>query len=204
MFRGDTGVDVDVPDRPAQFLLVHGFDLAAGQRPGGLFRDAEVGGDARGRDGVVAGDHDGADARAVRLRDGLDGLRSRRIDDGDNAEVDQVVFGVLGEGGGILFEGATPGDTERAVSLGAQAFDVRLDPAAAFVAERHDVVADQFGRAALQQHVGGALGEQPHVLVGGSAPEHGHYLAFGGERHLADAFPRPDPLGHAVEFVLGH
>ena len=53
---------------------------------------------------MVAGDHDHPDARSLRLGDRVDHFGSRRVEDADDAEVDEVVLDRLVDGFGDLVE----------------------------------------------------------------------------------------------------
>ena len=84
-----------------ELLVVEPVELGAGDGGGVRPDDAEVRRDPAGGHRVVAGDHDGADAGSMRLVDRHGRLRARRVDDADEAEVDEVALGGLVEVPGI-------------------------------------------------------------------------------------------------------
>ena len=95
----------------AQLLGVERVELGAGDGGGAGTDDAEVRRRCARRSRVIAGDHDHADAGAMRLGDGDGRLRARRVDDPDDADVDEVVLVALIEVGPV----APAVDVERAV-----------------------------------------------------------------------------------------
>lgn len=56
------------------------------------FNNAQIAGDACRGKRMVTGNHDGADAGAMRFGDGIAHFGTRRIDDADHADPDQVAF----------------------------------------------------------------------------------------------------------------
>ena len=73
---------------------------------------------------MIAGDHDDPHPGPSSLGDGVGHFRPRRIDDPDDADVDEVLLVALIEavGGARPVEPAV-GDAERAVRLGREFFD---------------------------------------------------------------------------------
>ena len=175
--------------------------------------DAEVGGDAGGGARVVARDHHGPDPRVVRLADRHAGLVAGRVDDADDAEVDELALELLERGvrlgacgrGRLDVGERSVGDRQRAQRPVGEAVHLGGDGGAPPVGERADLAGHPLVRAADQQRVGRPLGhdvDAPLALDIGL--ERGHEPALGGEGHLAHPLePGPPGVGDA-ELRLGH
>ena len=136
----------------------------------------------------------------MRLTDGDSSLGTRRVDDADGAEVDQVMFqpgrliGVVWnlrvgrQGAARHAQGAQRGVGHR-IHVGQDACTRR-------VVQCHRLAAHQHLRASRQHHVGRAL-DKHHMCpgVGVVNLQRGHHLALRGERNLAN------PLVAFVSFV---
>ena len=114
-------------------------------------------------------------------------LDARRIDDPDQAEVDELVLDRLVLGRPRTGGQRPVGDRERAQREVGEPVDGGQDFAPAGLRERAHFAGDPFGGATCEQHVGRAL--RHDVDVAGALRvgfQSAHQLAFGSERHLAD------------------
>jgi hypothetical protein len=197
-------VDGDVGHRRSQRVLVQRLELRSRQRERAGADDPQIAGDPERGPRMVSRDHHRAHARRGRLGDRRPDLGSRRVDDPDQPEVDQLVLDPLvrsrvggqrpiGHGQGPQGEIRQPVD--RLQHLGA-----------APGCQRAHRAGDAFGGAAPEQHVGRALGDgADRSRVLGVRLQRRHELALRGERELADALEsRPPCVREAVDLGLGH
>ena len=143
VLRGDAGVDRRRRRHLAQPVGVKRVELGSGDRGGARFDDAEILGDALGGRRVIAGDHHDPHPGASGLGDGVGHLRARRVDDPDDADVDQVLFVALIESVGCarLVEPAV-GHAQRAERLGGQFLDGGQRGCPPFGVQRHHLLTD--------------------------------------------------------------
>ncbi len=150
------GKDVAVADDAAQRVVVGGFQFGTGDDLERIGRaDAHLDADGAGGAGVVAGDHLDPDAGTVTRGDGLDGLRSRRVDDADQAEENHAAVEVVDvQMLATVVHGAGSGG-EHAQAFLAEPVDLVLPVGA--VERLRCAVGAQFFGAAVEQAVGRAL-----------------------------------------------
>ena len=169
------------------------------------FNNAQIAGDACRGKRMVTGNHDGADAGAMRFGDGIAHFGTRRIDDADHADPDQVAFqhiALVGDVGDVTGgvdaharhcgerSGAerTVGLAQRAVRFGGQAFHGGEDLLAIALRHRSYGTVDRDAAAVAEQYIGGTLGEDGETPgIGVVLRDDGHAFAVGGEWNLADA-----------------
>ena len=169
------------------------------------FDDAQIAGDACRGKRMVTGNHDGADAGAMRFGDGIAHFGTRRIDDADHADPDQVAFqhialvGDVGDvTGGVDAHARHCGErrgaewpvrlAQRTIRFGGQAFHGGEDLLAIALRHRSYGTVDRDAAAVAEQHVGGAFskdGETPGISV--ILRDDGHAFAIGSEGNLAHA-----------------
>ena len=169
------------------------------------FNNAQIAGDACRGKRMVTGNHDGADAGAMRFGDGIAHFGTRRIDDADHADPDQVAFqhialvGDVGDvTGGVDAHARHCGErrgaewpvrlAQRTIRFGGQAFHGGEDLLAIALRHRSYGTVDRDAAAVAEQHVGGAFskdGETPGISV--ILRDDGHAFAIGSEGNLAHA-----------------
>ena len=151
--------------------------------------DAEVAGDAGRGAGVVAGDHDDPHAGRVRLGDRRPRLRAGRVDDADHAEVDELALDRLVARAVARYRAAAGRrpPSVRSARSASRSTVASISPRRSSVSGR-DLAGDPLVRAAGEQHVGRALGDDarsgPRRSTSASSVR--HQLALRGERDLAD------------------
>src|SRR5690606_24836529 len=162
---GDAGEHRRLAYGAAERFVVELLDLHAGDRRGASRGDAEVGGDPSGGGRVVAGDHHHAHAGTVRLGDRDASLGARWVDDADDPGEDEIVRDLLGGVGRDIAIECQIRHREGPERVAGQPVDVGKDFTASAVVERPGVVADALVRAAREEDVGGALGDDDHAIV---------------------------------------
>ena len=169
------------------------------------FNNAQIAGDACRGKRMVTGNHDGADAGAMRFGDGIAHFGTRRIDDADHADPDQVAFqhiALVGDvrhvTGGVDAHAWHCGErrgaewpvrlAQRTIRFGGQAFHGGEDLLAIALRHRSYGTVDRDAAAVAEQYVGGTLGEDGETPgIGVVLRDDGHAFAVGGEWNLADA-----------------
>ena len=169
------------------------------------FNNAQIAGDACRGKRMVTGNHDGADAGAMRFGDGIAHFGTRRIDDADHADPDQVAFqhiALVGDvrhvTGGVDAHAWHCGErrgaewpvrlAQRTIRFGGQAFHGGEDLLAIALRHRSYGTVDRDAAAVAEQYIGGTLGEDGETPgIGVVLRDDGHAFAVGGEWNLADA-----------------
>ena len=195
MLRLYPGVHSNMGELLFKFGVVHGAELSAGNGLQSVGQNAQLLGDGHGGVNVVAGDHDGADPRlAALLNGGLD-LRTYRIDHAGQSQEAQVMLQIIGFKGGrtcIIGPLGRCQHTQGAVGHGLVG---RQNLSTLLLRHRTDNTAVPIAGAALQHHVGSALGELD--AAAGSLVNGGHHLPAGVKGCL------PDPGHLRLQLRLG-
>ncbi len=144
--------------------IVHGIELDSGERLSASSHDAEVGSDANCGPRVITGDHEDANARAMRVADRRRGFLARRIYDADRAHEDEIMLEAFVASVRLGERQRAVGDRYRAQRSIGQRIDVRENSGPPTVVERHDVHPFPHSRAASEQDVGSALGDQYRLV----------------------------------------
>ena len=206
MFRRDSRVDGHFTGHLVEGRFVGQFvKLAAGHGLATLVDNAQVGGDASRGQRVVTGNHYRANAGAMRLCHGITHFRTRRIDDADHADPNQILLKhiALFRNIGNMARGIqhysrhlrkrsgterTVGLAQRAVRIGRKLFDSRKNLLTITFRKWANGTADRNSAAISKKHVGGTLGEDGQTASVGVVLRHdGHALTFGSKRDFADA-----------------
>ena len=153
---------------------------------------------------MVAGDHDRPDPGGGGLGDRRPRLGARRVDDPDEAEVDELALDLLVAGRGERRRGAA-GTRRRACATpaGRAGRPSRGSPPGGQSVSGRTSPADALGSAAAEQDVRRALRHDRDAAPLGVGLERAHELPLGAERHLADALEaRASRLGKPFDLGL--
>ncbi len=147
---------------------------------------------------MITRDHDRADAGALGQRDSVLRFVARRVDHSDQPEEDEIVLDALVNlvAPERVLRQRSEGDTERSQRFSRQVFIATRNLRAAFGRERSRLFADKLLRAAHEQDIRRAFGQDEQAFLPlGVAVNRAHELALGGEGHFADA---DEPGGEAL------
>ena len=206
VFRRDSRIDGHFTGHLVEGRFVGQFvKLTAGHGLATLVDNAQIGGDASCGQRVVAGNHYRTDAGAMRFCHGITHFRTRRIDDADHADPNQIILKhiALFRNIGNMTRGVqhdswhlckrsgterTVGLTQRAVRVGRKLFDSRKNLLTITFRKWTNGTADRNSAAISKKHIGCTLGEDGQAAGIGVVSRHdGHALTFGSEGDFADA-----------------
>ena len=195
MLRLYPGVHSNMGELLFKFGVVHGAELSAGNGLQSVGQNAQLLGDGHGGVNVVAGDHDGADPRlAALLNGGLD-LRTYRVDHAGQSQEAQVMLQIAGFKGNRTCIIGPLGRSQHTQGTVGHGLVGRQNLSTLLLRHRTDNTAVPIAGAALQHHVGSALGELD--AAAGSLVDGGHHLPAGVKGCL------PDPGHLRLQLRLG-